>query len=184
MTTQRLSLIGKWTALISFLGGIFIFLLYYLTSADSLLFLGYGFIAIVGLINLGLLISLFVRASHDKDNRKKIYSTCGLLLLNIPIMLSYCWFAIILLATMRITFINTSQTKLSDIQTIGCDSKHIDSLQPGQSQTIWVGINGDCALDIEYFANGQKKIETVAGYLTSGMGQKLTFNIGTDQKPF
>ena len=44
-----------------------------------------------------------------------------------------------------------------------------------------IHINGDCSLDIEYIANGQKKKESVLGYGTNDMGQKMTYIIGKNK---
>ena len=158
--------------------GTSIFGLYFLTSSFELLFLGYGFIALIGLINLGVLISILIKASKDKDNRTKLLATCGLMLLNIPIMLFYCWVAIILLNTMRITFTNSTPTTLTNINIVGCGGGHIDKLESGESKTVWVDITGDCSINLNYLSNGQKKEESVAGYVTNSMGQKMKHNIG------
>ncbi|PZP51996.1 MAG: hypothetical protein DI598_01780 [Pseudopedobacter saltans] len=155
-----------------------IFGLYFLTSSFELLFVGYGFIALTGLINLGVLISILIKTSKDKDNRTKLFTTCGLMLLNIPIMLFYCWVAIILLNTMRITFTNSTHTTLTNINIVGCGGGHIDKLEVGESKTVWVNITGDCSINIDYLSNGQRKEESLAGYVTSSMGQIMKHNIG------
>ena len=178
MTTERYIKVGRQTALISFLLGTGIFGLYFQTSSFGLLFIGYGFIALTGLINIGILISILIKASKDKDNRKKLLMTCGLMFLNIPFMLIYCWITIILLNTMRITFTNSTQTSLASINITGCETKYIDKLEVGQSKTVWVGITGDCSITIYYLSNGLRKEENVAGYVTNDMGQKMNYNIG------
>lgn len=68
MTTERHIKLGRQTTLTSFLLGTAIFGLYFLTSSFELLFLGYGFIALTGLINVGILISILVKANKDRDN--------------------------------------------------------------------------------------------------------------------
>jgi hypothetical protein len=178
MTTERHIKIGRQTALISFLLGTVIFGLYFLTSSSGLLFLGYGFIVLTGLINVGVLISILVKANTDKENRTKLLTTCGLMLLNIPVMLFYCWVAIILLNTMRITFTNSTQTTLTNINIVGCGGGHLDKLESGESETVWIDITGDCSINIDYLSNGQRKEESVAGYVTNSMGQKIKHNIG------
>jgi hypothetical protein len=178
MTAEKYIKLGRLTALVSFLLGTGIFGIYYLTSSAELLFVGYGFIALTGLVNIGILISIAVKAFQDNDNRKKLFSTCGLMLLNIPVMLFYCWIAIILIGVMRITFTNSMQTTLTDINIIGCETKHIDKLETGESKTVWVGITGDCTIKVDYLLNGQRKQENVVGYVTSGMGQKMKHKIG------
>jgi hypothetical protein len=97
--------------------------------------------------------------------------------LNIPVFLFYCWFTMTLLNTMRITFVNSSGTVLTEIEISGCDSAHITELQPGESQTVWISISSDCALNVDYLRDGKQKRMNVAGYLTTGMGRSIQFNI-------
>jgi hypothetical protein len=178
MTTKRHIKLGRQTALISFLLGTGIFGLYFLTSSFELLFIGYGFIGLAGLLNASVLISILLKAKNDKDNRIKLFTTCGLMLLNIPVMLFYCWIVIILLNTMRITFTNSTQTTLTNINIVGCGGEHIDKLESGESETVWVDITGDRSINIDYLSDGKKKEESVASYLTNSMGQKMKHNIG------
>jgi hypothetical protein len=176
MTTERKIKIGRQTAVISFLLGTCIFGLYLLTSSTDLLFIGYIFIVLMGPINIGILISMLVKV--DKDNKKKLLTTSGLMLLNIPVMLFYCWVAILLLDTMRITFTNSTQSNLTNIVIVGCGGGQIDKLEIGESKTVWVEITGDCSISVYYLLNRQQKKESVAEYVTSNMGQKIKHNIG------
>ncbi len=104
------------------------------------------------------------------------------MLLNIPIIIAYCWVAIILLGTMRITFINETDTTINDINIVGCGGGYIEKLAIGESKTVWVEITGDCSIYIDYLSNGKRKEETVAGYVTSGMGQKAKHKIDGKNK--
>lgn len=178
MKTEHYINLGQLAALISFLLGTIIFGLYFMTSSFNLLFVGYGFIAIVGLINVCIIIPVLTRATNDKVNKSKLNWTAALMLLNIPVMLTYCWVAVILLNTMRITVTNSTQTVLEDITIVGCETEYIDKLEIGKSKTVWVTITGDCAIDIHFLTNGQPKMENVAGYVTNNMGQKMKYNIG------
>jgi len=182
MKTERYIKLGRQTAVISFLLGSSIFGLYFVTSSFELLYLGYGLTIWIGLVNLGILFLLLVKAIKDKDNRKKLFTTCGLMLLNIPVMLIYVWLTIILLGTMRITFTNSTQTTLTNINIIGCGGGHIDKLESGKSETTWVKITGDCSISIDYLSDGNRKQESVAGYVTTTMGQKMKHNIGGQNK--
>jgi hypothetical protein len=185
MTAERHIKLGRQTALISFLLGTVIFGLYFLTSSSDLLFFGYGFIVLTGLINIGILIAILTRANKDKENRGRLLSTSGLMIVNIPIMVAYCWVAIILLGTMRITFTNDTGTDLRDIEIVGCGCGHIDKLEKGESKTVWVTISGDCTIYVDYLSNGQRKEETVTGYVSSSMGQKVNHKIdGKDKDIF
>ncbi len=178
MTTQQHIKLGQQTALISCLLGTVIFGSYVLTPSIELLLIGYAYIALAGLINMGILTSIVLKANKDKDNRKKLFATCGLMLLNIPVMLFYCWITMRLLDTMCVTFTNATPATLTDINILGCGAGHIDKLEAGESQTVWVGITGDCSIKIDYLSNGQKMEEGVTSYVTRGMGQKLKHHIG------
>lgn len=91
----------------------------------------------------------------------------------------------ILIGTMRITFTNQTGKEITDINIIGCGGGHIDNLAVGESETVWVSITGDCSISIDYLSDGQRKEEQVAGYVTSGMGQKLNHRIdGKDKDIF
>lgn len=182
MTTERHIKLGRLTALISFLLGTIIFGLYFLTSSFELLFVGYGFIALTGLINIVILILILTRAGKDKENRNRLLKTSRLMIINIPVLLIYCWVAIILIGTMRITFTNNTETILTDINIVGCGGGHIDKLEKGKSKTVWVTITGDCSISIDYISNGERKGETVASYVTTSMGQKMKHKIdGVDK---
>jgi hypothetical protein len=170
--------IGKITALSSFAIGTFIFTAYYFTSAIEWAMAGSLFIVIAALANLCVLILILVKLAQDRSRLKKTLLVCALMLLNIPVMLFYCVTTIVLSDTMRITFTNATQAEVTDIKVIGCEPESISSLRPGESRTIWVGITGDCALDIEYLSKGKLKRESVAGYLTSGCGSKMEYTIG------
>jgi len=181
MDSSKLILTGKTTAFISFIGGTFILMLFYFTCSEVIGRWGLRYTAIAGSINLIILGMLAYQAYRDKSNRAKIFKICGLMSLNIPIVLFYCWFALVLLDTMRITFINTTTAQLNDIKIYGCEEKHIQQLLPRQSRTVWISIPGDCAISIEYFINGQTKTEDVSGYTSKGSGKIMTYKIGTNQ---
>ncbi|WP_445908593.1 hypothetical protein [Yeosuana sp.] len=178
MTTEKHIVLGKRTALISFIIGTAIFGIYFLTSSWQLLFVGYGFIIIAGIINIIILILTLTKANSDAKNRNKLLKISGLMLLNIPVLFIYVWFAMMLTGNMRITFTNTTENKLTEINIIGCETEHIAELKPNESKTVWVGITGDCSINLDYKENGEKKNEIVAGYVTRGMGQKMNHKIG------
>jgi hypothetical protein len=180
ITSKKYLKTGRITALFSFLIGTVIFALYYFTSAFMLLFIGYAFVVFVGILNLILLFVILARANSDSENRAKLLKTSGLLLLNIPVMLFYCWVAIVLLGTMRITFTNNTENQITDINVVGCGGGYIDQLEVGESTTVWVKIIGDCDISIDYLYNGKREREEVIGYVTSSMGQKWTYKISRE----
>lgn len=178
MTTERHIKLGRQTALISFLLGTVIFGLYFLTSSPQLLFIGYIFLAFVGLFNIALIILLLIKASKDSINRRELFKTCVLILVNVPITVLYLWFTIILLDTLRITFTNSTSNQLTKINIIGCDDQFIEKLEIGESKTVWIKISGDCSVNINYLQNGIKKKEIVIPYTSKNLGDKRNYNIG------
>jgi hypothetical protein len=175
---------AKWVALLSFLLGTAIFIFYYLTAAGWLLFAGYAFIILAGLVNLVILIDILLKGTKGKGQGKsKMYKTCALMLVNIPVVLFYCRVTVLLLSTMRVTLTNSTRTELTNIALSGCESKFITSLKPGQSKEVWVGINGDCSITVTYLSNGQQKKVIIAGYVTGGMGEKLHYYIDDKINP-
>ena len=178
MASEKSVTIGKRSAIISFFIGTTIFVIYFISSEAAMLLIGYAFIAIAGLINLIILIDILIKSNKDKENRNKIYKTCGLMLLNIPIMLFYCRVTMILMGIMRITFTNASPWELKNIKLTGCESKFVEKLLPDQSKMVWVNITGDCSINVDYLLNGQIIKENVAGYVTGGMGKKMQYIIG------
>ena len=185
MTTAAYIKIGQFTALVSFLSGTAIFVQYYLTSGVELLFIGVGFIVLITILNIGILIAIKNKARKDLSNRQRLQKTSGLMLINIPIMILYCWMVMFLMGSMRINFINNTNTTLSDINIVGCGGAHIDHLEVGESKTVWIDISGDCSISINYLEKGERKTEAVAGYVTSGMGKKVSHKInGKDKEIF
>jgi len=171
---------GLITALISFLLGTAIFWAYYSTSDANWLFFGWGFVVVAGLVNLILLAVILKSSITDSRNRSKLLFTAVAMVLNIPVMLIYGWVTMGLLNTMRITLTNSTDDPITHINIIGCEPTHIDRLEKGEVTTVWVGITGDCSLNIEYMQNDSLKNEMMVGYVTSSMGQKIDYNIGGD----
>ena len=182
MNSKNYIALGKGTALISFLIGALIFVAYYLTSNSDLLFTGYGFVVLAGIVNLIVLTAISFKYKSDKVNRKALIKTGRLMMLNLPILFLFIWLSFVLIGNMRITFTNGTENILTNIKIFGCETEYISELKPNESKTIWVGITGDCYISLEYLENGIQKTETVAGYITSGMGSKMKHRIdGVDK---
>jgi len=98
MTSEQYIKLGKRTALVSFILGTVVFGLFILTFAENLFLLGYGFIVLTGLINIVVLVAILIIAIKDKEERKRLLITCGIILLNIPVLLIYCWIIMTLIA--------------------------------------------------------------------------------------
>ncbi|MBY0478582.1 MAG: hypothetical protein K2Q24_13120 [Chitinophagaceae bacterium] len=183
MTAPKISNNARLISLFSFILGTGIFALYYFTDSSSLLFLGLGFIIVAGIVNLIFFILLIRQTLKTKDNKRNLYTTCGLMLLNIPIMLFYCWLTTVLLNTMRITFVNETASTLTDIKIFGCEEKHLNKLEPNEKKLVWIRITGDCSVNIEFKKDGKVESENVSGYTTNNMGQRMTHKIGWENAP-
>lgn len=177
---KKLIKIGELTTLFSFLLGTILLLLYFFTDSSSVLLIGYISVILIGLFNLIILIILLVKALNDTANRKKYLKTVGLMLINIPITIAYFFIVLTLLNTMRITFINTMDSTISEINIYGCQDAHIDALEAGEKKTVWISISGDCAINIIYIYEGQEICENVMGYTCSFNGQKINYKIGSN----
>jgi len=185
MTTKGYILLGKLTAIFSFLIGTLIFGLFFQTSSFRYLETGVIYIIIAVLINLIVLTLILKQAKKDGNNEKRIVLVAKRMLINIPIALIYIWLGTVLLNTMRITFTNSTKVPITDININGCGGGYINELKIGEKKTVWIKIKGDCSIYIDYLKNGKRKEETVVGYISGNMGLKASHKIdGNDKEIF
>jgi hypothetical protein len=175
------------TAFLSFLGGSLILYVYYDWTGDppvTIFIIGMIYILVALAVNLNVYSILKSRSAADQPNKTRILATRFLMLLNLPVCLGYVYFVLVLMNTIRVTFVNETPTTVSDIQVSGCapDTKPINHIEPGQQATAWVGIPYDCVIYVEYTSNGQRKQETVIGYTTPSDGHKVIYRIGGNNK--
>lgn len=175
--------LGLFTAIISFLIGTILFIIFYFTNSSSITLIGMNFIVFAGIINAGVFIKTLIDLIKDKENRKKHLITSGIMLLNIPIVVIYFYFVIILMNTMRVTLINETGREILQLKIIGGESKTIEKLEIGEKQTEWIDIKRDNSLRIEYKIKGEIKNELIYGYITSFSGDKIKYRIGKEKQP-
>ena len=180
MTSTNIISTAKITTVISFILGTILLAFFYFTNSTEIAVIGYIYIVIAILINALNLALLAFQYYRDKASRRKIGKAAGLILLNIPIAFLYFWLVLLLLNTMRITFINTTGAAITSISIDGCDAKKIQQLAPGQSKEVWINIPYDCGISISYIINGENKREDVTGYTTTLSGGISTYKIGSD----
>lgn len=152
--------------------------LYYQTASSDLLFIGYAYILIAILVNLVILCLVMVEAVKNFARSFWHWVTVGLMLVNIPVMLYYVQFTMLLLDFARITFTNPTSAPITDIHVVGCGGGYLDKLEAGESKTAWVKVLTDCNISIDYLADGQRMNEIVTGYITSNEGRKWEHVIG------
>ena len=168
---------GKTVALISFILGSILIGLFFFTEKSELLLIGYISVILIVIVNIAVFIASLVEAFNNKTLRKKLLLNNGIMLLNIPVAFFYFWLMLILLNTIRLTLVNPTDSKLTDLNISGCESKMIDELEPGESKTVWISINNDCSVILN-FKEETEKTETIIGYATNMGGRKTKHKIG------
>jgi hypothetical protein len=105
----------------------------------------------------------------------------GFIIFSCVIAIIYFRYLTTLLDTMRIMFVNESKYELKDVKITGCKKRFLDNIEPKASASIWIKITRDCGITVSYKENGIVKTEVVSDYVTTSMGQKLTFRIGDNK---
>ena len=170
--------IGIYSALTSFLIGTILMLIFYFTGSNDIIGISLYFIGIAGFVNFGILLVLIIDILTEKENRKKNLRTSGIILLNVPVIILYFYFAMFLLSIMRITFINETEKIITDLKIIGGELKTINELEIGEKKTEWISIISGNDLVLEYKIGGEIKTEMVYSYMITG--KKFKHRIGND----
>lgn len=178
MTTKKLIKTGRAIAILSLLIGTAIFVLYYLLSSDLLLFSGYVFIVVTAIINSTFLILILIRYSKEKHHKIHLFITAGIILINIPVLLFYSLVTVFLSNTMRIEFINSTKETITEVKIRGCQNKTLKKLEAGKSETVWISIEKECAIVIDYKINEESINETILEQATTNTGHKMKYKIG------
>lgn len=178
MRPQKLIRIGIIAALLSILISSLLFFGYYYTSFNFIVYLEYIFIFISGAVSFIILLRIINHISKHKRSRRPLILTSVVIILSGLIALIYFRYLTNLLDTMRIKFVNESNYALTNIKITGCQKKQVDNIAPKSHETVWIKITRDCSINLSYNENGQLKNEVVSDYVTTSMGQQLTFKIG------
>lgn len=91
---KDLSNFGKIVALLSFLIGSILLILYIYFKSQQLITIGIYYIIIAFWINIILLVVLIIASIINSFHRKNLLKTCGIVLLNIPIAILYFYLLI------------------------------------------------------------------------------------------
>jgi energy-coupling factor transporter transmembrane protein EcfT len=176
MTKKKLNRVGYLTAFLTFAIASFIMFGHYHGWSGDLERKGILFIPVALIANLGVFVFILIKGSRIGENGT--FRSIYVMLLNIPVAFFCFWFAMFLMGYYRVTVINDTSSKITQINLSGCDEKSINKLDPGESATVWIGINGDCSLGITYLDKNKKvNSHIVAGYLCSGMGRRADHHI-------
>jgi hypothetical protein len=177
MQKKLINKIGIWTAALSFLIGTLLLFVFYAICLGWAILAGYFFTITAGIINAGILLVLIFKALKDKKNRKSYLKTSAIILINIPVAIAYFYFVIMLLNTMRITFINDTGKTLTEAEIISTQNSKAGNFNEGESKTVWMNITGDCAIYIKYNMNSKVYKDVVCPYVCRNSGGKITYRI-------
>lgn len=180
MQSENESKVGNKLALSLFISGLITVVLLYINpvwGGEIINFL-YGLIGALIVINVIYLGRIVFKIWKSKGDRKKLYRTCLVILINVPFLLSFAFIGIVLQTNLRITFTNSTDTALTDVKLIGCEDYVIPTLGSGQSKTIWVDVQNDCSVSVVYEIDGKLVQEEVVGYATPGSGERVKYTLG------
>ena len=176
--TSPFSFLGHVTALITFAIATVICGVYFFTGNLDFGFIGYFFFLLAVPINLIILMILVIKSSKVEDP-ERLKSGIRLMILNIPVAILYFGFGMYFIGVMRITIENNTGSDIKKIKIIGCEDSEFEMLKNGDSETVWIDINGDCSISMSYLdSKGEIQDETIVGYVTGGMGTKYTYRVG------
>ncbi len=181
MRPQKLIKIGIRAAILTILLSTLIYFVYYFTSYNLLVYLEYIFIFLAGAACFIIVLRILNHVKKHKRYRTPLLLTSGFILIAGIIALVYFRKLTGLLDTMRIKFVNESRYALTNIKITGCQKKQIGNIGPKENTTVWITVTRDCSINLSYIENGVEKNEVISAYVTTSMGQQLTFKIGDDK---
>ena len=181
MRPQKLIRIGIKAGVLTILLSSLIYFTYYFTSYNLIVYLEYAFIFLAGAACFIILLRILNHVKKHKRYRIPLLLTSGFILISGIIAIIYFRNLTTLLDTMRINFVNESQYVLTDIKISGCQKKQVENIAPKASQTVWIRITRDCAINLSYNENGVVKNEVISSFVTTSMGQKINFSIGDNK---
>ena len=180
MTSQKLQQIGIKTALFTLAICIFIIILVHLTSIHKIIYVEYIFIFIAVVINIIVLLRIINYLNKHKRNRRRLMLTGGFIIFAVLASLVGFRYLTGMLDTMQIRLINNSAYEIKDIKFTGCQRKHLASLKKDEVKTVAIKIKRDCSISVSYKENNIVKTEVISAFVTTSMGQKLDFRIGSN----
>jgi hypothetical protein len=160
-----------------FIAGTILLGLFYLEPSVKNAVLAYQFT--VGAIIVNWLFALFLLFAflRKRLSLKQLLTSLGALAINIPVGIFYSSVMIWILSYARITIGNSSSELVKNVRLLGCETKQIDQLDIGTSETLWIKIRNGCDILLEYERSGSTHREHVLDSLSAGKGLKLTYLI-------
>ena len=181
MRPHKLIALGIRAALLIILISSILYFSYYYTSYSFIVYLEYIFVFIAAALSFIIILRILNHVKKHKRGRRNLIATTILLLASVIIAILYFRALSGLLDTMRIKFVNESSYVLTNIKISGCQKKQINSLNAKSYTIVWIKVTRDCSIKLSYNKNGESKTEIISAYVTTSMGQQLTYKIGTDK---
>jgi hypothetical protein len=172
---------GVKLALVFFLLGTLILVLFAITLSARVALFAYQFTITAILINWSYAAMLLFYLLKRRISLNILFKTLGAMFVNIPVGLLYAWLMVYFLSFARITISNTSGEDLGPIRIEGCEQKEIEELRTGESKTLWIKIPGDCSIEIQYEMENASKRDTLVKYITPGGGLKVNYELRSGQ---
>lgn len=138
----------------------------------------YAFVFLAGAACFIILLRILNHVKKHKRYRRPLLVTSAFVIVSAIIALVFFRRLTHLLDTMRIKFINESKYALTDVKITGCQKKQLNDIAPKGKETVWITITRDCSINVSYNENGVVKNEVISAYVTTSMGQQLTYRMG------
>ncbi|HEY3402828.1 MAG TPA: hypothetical protein VGK59_05535 [Ohtaekwangia sp.] len=183
METDHLIKKSLKVSLASFLFGTSLLMLFFFTNWYFFALVSLPLILVLGIANLIQFSRLIQKALRDKANRKRIFSTCGVVSVNIPVVFLYAYFVFVLADSVIVRFKNDTGKTLTNVRVVGCDESVVQNLLPGEVEIEWIPITTACtekSILLRYEIDGVAIEEVVYGYVIDG--RRINHTIGDQEK--
>ena len=183
MKPEKLIKKGRITALVSFLIGTLLLIIYYFTISDYIAIAGMIYVILALIINL-LIVAflLFSFIQIDKTQKAGILKTIGLMSLNIPIAL-ICFYVVVLnVFKIIVTFENKTGENLTEFIVLRPDYMNIGELKINSSKTVRMRNPRIRDIVVEYNLAGEKH-EVQFLYFFGTSENRVKYQVGIDGVP-
>jgi hypothetical protein len=168
---------GVKLALVFFLLGTIILILFAITLSAKIALFAYQFTIAAILINWLYAAMLLFCLLKRRISLNILFKTLGAMFMNIPVGILYAWLMVYLLSFARVTIFNASGEDIGPIRIDGCEQKGIEELKTGEAKTRWIKIPKDCSIEIQYVMKNTSKRDTIVKYITPGGGLKVNYEL-------
>lgn len=164
----------RYVAGVSFLGGLLLVILYFITDSSILLYAGLIYFGLAFAVN-AFFFKRFVILSVQNRYYSGFWQTILLMLGNIPIGCVCFLLAFKMIGVLLLTTKNETDKAVEDFRIDCYNLKPVSQIRPHQSKTIIIKLKGDCEGEVMCMYGGKERINSI-GYW-SGMSGMFTLVI-------